>query len=117
MLYEVPPMQSFNPPNNRDRQPVSSAELVGTMGGIVREQYQLTGRPLDGAFLAYLIRAEFPAIDYPKLGMSRLSDAVRVAEAEQIVRRNPLVKHLEVTPVLPEPSLLSREPQVGKRVE
>jgi len=101
-----------------DRQPKNSGELVEAIARLVRDQYEQTGRPIDGSFLAYLLKQEYPALDYVKLGISKLSDAIRIGVERELVQRNTSVRHLEVTPYrneIPSPAVVggaakSREP-------
>ena len=80
------------------QQPKNSDELVEAIGRIVRDHYEQSGRPVDGSFLAYLLRQKYPDLDYLKLGMSKLSDAVRIGVEREIVLKNTSVRHLELTP-------------------
>lgn len=78
--------------------PASVDDLVDFIVRSVREHHQRTGRRIDGSFLAHLVRIEYPAIDYAKLGITRLGDAVRIAEARKLLTRHEDVLHLEVSP-------------------
>ena len=53
---------------------------------------------MDGSVLAYLVKDKFPGLNYVKLGLSKLGDAVRLAEQRKLIARNPDAKHLEVRP-------------------
>lgn len=72
-------------------------ELASFIGQIVREQSQL-GRRVDGSFLAHLVRTKYPQLEYERLGIKRLGDAVEVALSKGLVIRNWDVKHLELSP-------------------
>jgi hypothetical protein len=91
-------------------------DLVAFIGKRAKEHFERTGRGIEGSPLAYLVRHEFPELDYTKLGLGKLGDAVRVAEGRGLVKRNLAVRHLELSPVqkddgpvprvTPEPSAL-----------
>jgi hypothetical protein len=81
-----------------NQEPKSVDELVEFITRCVRENYEKTGRGLDGSLLAYLVQREYPALDYIKLGLTKLGDAVRIAVGREQLTRNPSVRHLEVLP-------------------
>ena len=82
------------------REPASADELVKFISMSVLDHYQKTGASVDGSLLAFWVRREFPALSYPKLGLTKLGDAVRIATARNLISRNPNVKHLEVSPII-----------------
>lgn len=79
-------------------QPSNIDELVNFVVEAVREQFDSTGRRLDGSFLAHLVRNRYPEIDYAQLGLTKLGDAVRIAENSGRIVRHTDVRHLEVSP-------------------
>jgi hypothetical protein len=79
--------------------PASAEALVEFIAKSARTHYTRTGRGIDGSALAILLRAQYPGLDYVKLGLSKLGDAVRLGEVKGLIKRNPTVKHLEVCPV------------------
>ena len=66
--------------NNSQKAPVSIDELVKFIDQSVRDLYGKSKCRMDGSLLAYMIRSEYPDLDYTKLGLARLGDAVRIAE-------------------------------------
>src|SRR4051812_39512176 len=84
--------------------PKSVNELIQFMVGYVTEECARSGRSVNGPRLANAIRARYPTLDYTQLGLTRLADAVRVAEREGLLRRNTAVTHLEVMPGIASPA-------------
>ena len=70
---------------------------------------------MDGSLLAYMIRSEYPDLDYTKLGLARLGDAVRIAENLELVERHHDVKHLELSPANKNNDTDSRSMSVDER--
>lgn len=83
---------------DNDGVPANIDDLVKFISSAVRSHFEKSGRPMDGSQLAYLIRTEFPSLEYEKLGLTRLGDAVRIAECQHLVQRNRDAKHLELSP-------------------
>jgi hypothetical protein len=81
-----------------NKRPASVEELVVFIAKSAREHYQKTGRGLEGSTLAYMVRLEYPELDYAKLGLHRLGDLVREAVAQKQIVRNQDVRHLEILP-------------------
>jgi hypothetical protein len=73
-------------------------ELVAFIGEAVSKRFATTGRSTNGTYLADAIKARDPAFRYEQLGLTRLGDAVRIAETRGLVHRDSSVKHLEVSP-------------------
>jgi hypothetical protein len=86
-------------PTASEKQPASADELVEFIASLAKEHHHRTGRGINGTVPAVLIREEYPALDYAKLGLSKLGDAVRLGEAKQRFQRKRTVQHLEVCPV------------------
>lgn len=80
-------------------QPASTDELISFIARSAKEHFDRTRRCINGSVLAVLIKEQYPTLDYAKLGLSKLGDAVRLGEARQLIRRNMEVKHLEICPV------------------
>jgi len=78
--------------------PASIDDLVKFIAQSVSDLYVKNGQRMDGSLLAYTIRSQFPEMDYTQLGLTRLGDAVRIAENLKLVVRNRDVKHLELSP-------------------
>lgn len=78
--------------------PAGIDELVKFIAKSVTDLYERSGQRMDGSLLAYTIRSEFPEMDYSQLGLTRLGDAVHIAENLNLVVRNRDVKHLELSP-------------------
>ena len=72
--------------------------LMGLISRVVAERYHEGGLPTNGAYLAEVIRRELPGFSYEQVGLTRLSDAVALAERQGLVVRSRAVKHLEVLP-------------------
>lgn len=89
--------------------PVSVDELVEFIARSVREYHDKTGRRVDGSFLAHLVRTEYPNINYAQLGITRLGDAVRIAEVKGLLTRHRDVRHLEVSPTSQEETEVASE--------
>jgi hypothetical protein len=89
--------------------PADVDELVQFIASAVLDHHKKSGRPMDGSQLAYLIRTEFPSLEYGKLGLTRLGDAVRLAETSNLVRRNRDAKHLELSPANSNNQVLARQ--------
>jgi hypothetical protein len=81
-----------------NKKPQSVDELVAFVARSAREHYQKTGKGLEGSTLAYMVRLEYPELDYAELGLHRLGDLVREAVAQKQIVRNKDVRHLEVLP-------------------
>lgn len=75
--------------------PTDVNELVEFIAKTVREN---SGRAIDGSRLAHLVRTKYPQLDYERLGIKRLGNAVDAAIAKGLVVRNSHVKHLELLP-------------------
>lgn len=84
--------------NNSSKTPSSIDDLVKFIAKSVGDHYEKSGRRMDGSLLSYIIRSEYPAIDYTRLGLLRLGDAVRIAEKSKLVVRHRDVRHLELSP-------------------
>ena len=79
-------------------EPKSVDELVDFIAYATKTHFERTGRGVDGSVLAYLVKEKFPGLNYVKLGLSKLGDAVRLGEERKLVLRNMNVRHLEVRP-------------------
>jgi len=73
-------------------------ELIEFISTYVTDQFNRTGRRTTGAALAEAIRARFPSFSFEQVGLTRLADAVRLAEEAGLLVRHRDVKHLEVSP-------------------
>jgi len=90
-------METLPPPSTAD-------DLVDFIGKFVRDNHARTGRNTDGAYLAKAIHFQFPGFRLQNVGVSRLADAVSLAEQKGLVVRNRAVQHLEVRPADQMPS-------------
>jgi len=94
-------------------------DLIAFVGEEVARLCQRNRQRVDGALLAEAVRARFPDLSYPALGVERLVDVVRAAEERGLLVRHLDVKHLEVSPAgvdaaAPSPSCLeARAGRVG----
>lgn len=95
---------------SKDQSPKTIDELVEFISNKVREHFEKSGQRMDGSLLAYTIRSEFPTIDYTKLGLTRLGDAVRIAEKRGLINRHHDVQHLEVSPATTEANKVGAPP-------
>jgi hypothetical protein len=73
-------------------------ELIRVIARVATERFRESRLPTNGAYLAELIRREFPTFSYKQVGLTKLSEAVAMAERQGLVTRNRAVKHLEVFP-------------------
>jgi hypothetical protein len=80
------------------QEPKSVDELVEFIAQATKAHFDRTGRGVDGSVLAYLVKDKFPGLNYVRLGLSKLGDAVRLGEQRKLIARNPDAKHLEVRP-------------------
>ena len=86
------------PSEQANTKPADIDELVSFISKCVQSHYEKTGRRLDGSILAHLVRTEFFGINYSTLGLTKLGDAVRIAEERGLLTRHRDVMHLEVSP-------------------
>lgn len=91
--------------------PSSVDELVDFIASVVNKRYRDLRQPTNGALLAEELRKRFPELQYERLGLLKLSDAVAHGEAKGLVVRNRQVKHLEVLPAAEGTSVPSSETQ------
>lgn len=78
--------------------PSTVQELSQFIADAVRAHFEQTGRRMTGAALADIVRRKYPELDYGRLGLTRLADAVQQAESQGLLVRHRDVKHLEVSP-------------------
>jgi len=78
--------------------PSTVQELTQFIAEAVRAHFERTGRRMTGAALAEVVRGKYPELDFQRLGLARLADAVRQAEAGGLLVRHRDVKHMEVSP-------------------
>ncbi len=97
-----------------DPRPKNADELVEFIARFVRDNHAQTGRNTDGAFLALNIFQRFPDFKFEEVGLTRLSEAISIAELKGVVVRNRSVQHLEVMP--PFPSELGGAKNVSNRL-
>lgn len=108
-------MQHFNSTDTPNKQPASVDELVDFIARTVRDHYERTKRGVAGSVLAYLLRQEYPGLDFVKLGITRLGDAVNLAVARELVQKNLSVTHLEVLPYNPDAEHPPQDPNRSAR--
>jgi hypothetical protein len=92
------------------KEPSSIDELLTFIAKCTREHFSRTQKPLAGALLSHLIRQEFPGLDYTKLGLTKLGDAIRIAVDRRLLQRNAIVSHLEVLPIEPAANAVAAQP-------
>jgi hypothetical protein len=80
------------------RSPATASELIEFIRQIVVEHFKASGRPLAGAVLANMLRDRYPELSYHTIGLTRLSDAIKVGEQNGSLTRRHDVPHLEVLP-------------------
>lgn len=98
------------------QEPTSAEALVDVIAKAAKTHHARTGRGIDGSSLAAFLKTKYPGLDYVKLGLTKLGDAVRLGEAKRLIKRNSDVKHLEVSPVDVDPTVKPRPPTHQNRV-
>ena len=73
-------------------------ELLQFISQTVVDHFTDTKQRTNGAYLAEAIRARWAGFNYELVGLTRLSDAIRMAEERELIVRHRDVKHLELSP-------------------
>lgn len=81
-----------------DPSAISLDTLLDFVSDFVKRRYESKGARTNGTMLAEAVRSRFPDFSFADVGLTRLSDLIRVAEQRGALYRHRDVLHLEVSP-------------------